>query len=66
VTHRYVASLGLCCASAFHLVNPADQSFELAFCAPQEERTQMDEVTQRGIRSGKFAWALRQNAPVFF
>ena len=65
VTHRYVASLRLCCVSAFHLVNQVDQGFELAFCAPEEDRAQMEEVTRRGVRNGKFAWALRQNAPVF-
>lgn len=66
VTHQYIAGLNLFRAAAFYLVNPADFDFELAQCLPLEERDQLERLVQAEIRSGKFAWALRQTSPVLF
>jgi hypothetical protein len=66
VTERYVRGLNLFSGAAFHLVNPEDFSFELALCRPEEDRTFMDEGVRAEMRAGRFAWALRQTAPVMF
>src|SRR5438132_958203 len=66
VTYRYVAGLNLFRAAAFYLVNPADFSFDLALSLPLDERDRLDQQVKAEIRSGKFAWALRQASPVLF
>jgi len=66
VAHRYVAELNLFHTSAFFLVNATDFTFDLALCVPPESRAGIDEFVRREIRSGRFAWALRQRAPVPF
>jgi hypothetical protein len=66
VTHQYIAGLNLFHTSAYYLVNPGDFNFELALCWPAEERDQLEQLVKSEIRSGKFAWALRQTTPVLF
>jgi len=66
VTHQYIAGLNLFQASGFYLVNPGDLDFDLALCLPIEEQTRLDQLVKAEIRSGKFAWALRQTSPVWF
>jgi hypothetical protein len=66
VTHQYVAGLNLCHTHAFYLVDPVKFSFELGLCEPASATAIMEPLIQHEIRSGKFAWALRQNATVFF
>jgi len=66
VSHRYVAGLNLFRSMGFWLVNPADMSFDLSLAAPDEERPALQKTVDGKIRSGRFAFALRQNAPVFF
>ena len=66
VAHRYITGLDLCRASAFYLVKPDDFGFELALCAPETERSRIDSLVHKEIKSGKFAWALRQSSPVVF
>ena len=66
VSHRYVGGLNLFRASGFWLVNPVDFSFELTLAAPEEHRGSLQQTIDLEIRSGRFAWAIRQNAPVFF
>ena len=66
VTQSYCAGLELFGATAFYLTNPASFEFEQAVCHPAAESARLDQIVRREIRSGKFAWALRQNAPVVF
>ena len=66
VAGRYVAGLNLFHAQAFFLVAPADLSFALEWCEPANAQPRLDAVVRGEMRSGKFAWALRQNAPVEF
>ena len=48
------------------MVEPVDLSFELVQCSPQGERSALTAMIAREVRSGRFAWALRQGSPVFF
>ena len=66
VTANYAAGLNLCHTLGFYLVQPADFSFELALCAPAEATETFRQLVEKEIRIGRFAWALRQSAPVFF
>lgn len=66
VSHRYVAGLNLFRAMGFWLVNPADFSFDLTLAAPSEKREMLSRLVEQNIKSGQFALALRQSAPVFF
>jgi signal transduction histidine kinase/DNA-binding response OmpR family regulator len=65
VTELYLSGLKLFRTSAFYLVNPATLEFDPAFCVPEIDRVQLNELVQAEIDSGKFAWALRQSGPVF-
>ncbi len=66
LSEQYLRGLNLCRAAGFWLVNPADLSFEISLASPESERAWLDGVLRGEIRAGRFAWALRQNAPVFF
>ena len=66
VSQRYVAGLNLFRTMGFWLVNPADFSFETALVMPHHAKAALDGIVRQEIRSKRFAWALRQNAPVFF
>ncbi|MBM3882612.1 MAG: hypothetical protein FJ387_23305 [Verrucomicrobia bacterium] len=65
-SHRYLAGLNLFRVAGFYLVQPKDFSFELALCLPEAERPALERAVEREIRLGRFAWALRQTAAVFF
>jgi hypothetical protein len=66
ISHRYVAGLNLFRTTGFWLVNPTDLAFELMLGVPSDENPALRRIVDREIASGRFAWALRQNAPVFF
>jgi hypothetical protein len=66
LSQQYVAGLNLFRTLGFWLVNPADFNFEAALVAPRRESALLEEIVQREIRTRRFAWALRQDAPVFF
>ncbi len=66
VTQLYLSGLNLFESCAFYLVKPEDLDFELAHCAPESELNHLDSLVQHEIQSGKFAWALRKDGPVFF
>ena len=66
VSQRYVAGLNLFRMTGFWLVNPADFSFELALAVPNQERAALERIVEHEISNGRFASALRQNAPLFF
>lgn len=64
VSRRYIFGLDRFEVIAFYLVNPSDYSFELADCSDDLKRSELDAVVQDEIQKGRFAWAVRQNAPV--
>ncbi len=66
MTELYVLGLGLFKTVGFFVINPRDLGFELAHCAPAGQSGFMDKLVAQEIRTGRFAWALRQNRPVFF
>jgi hypothetical protein len=66
MTELYVLGLGLFKTVSFFVINPGDFSFELAHCAPHDQSAPMDKLVGQEIKTGRFAWALRQNRPVFF
>jgi hypothetical protein len=66
ITQRYLAGLNLFHTIGFWLVNPFDFGFELALVSPETGRPALEKNATREIKGGRFAWALRQNAPVFF
>lgn len=65
VTHRYVAGLNLFHSTGFWLVNPADFGFELSLARPAGDGVMLQEIVNRSIKSGRFAYALRQSGPLF-
>ena len=66
ISQRYVAGLNLFRTLGFWLVNSADFGFEPALVMPPAEKDALDAIVRREIQSKRFAWALRQNGPVFF
>ena len=66
MTELYVLGLGLFKTVGFFTINPRDLGFDLAHCAPQDQSGIMEKLVGQEIKSGRFAWALRQNRPVFF
>jgi len=62
----YVFGLGLFETVSFFLVNPANFDFEIAECEPGTEASFMQGVVRQEMRSGRFAWALRQSTATFF
>lgn len=66
VSQRYITGLNLFHTSGFYLVNPVDHGFELSLCCPDKERRSIEKEVQAQIRSGRFAWALRQASSVYF
>ena len=66
VTELYVLGLGLFKTVGFFVINPRDLGFGLAHCAPEGQSGVMEKLVGQEIRTGRFAWALRQNRPVFF
>jgi len=66
VTKQYIAGLDLFRTMSFFLVNPLSFEFELIDCSPQEDHAKVDALVQDQIDSGKFAWALKQAAPILF
>ena len=66
VSRRYIAELNLFRALGFWLVNPNDLSFELAQSAPDSAKADLEKIVAAQIKSGRFAFALRQDSPVLF
>jgi signal transduction histidine kinase/ActR/RegA family two-component response regulator len=52
-------------AGAFFLVDPDTAEFRIADCSPSEEQPAIQRAVDRAIDEGTFAWALRQNRPLF-
>ena len=65
-SQNYIAGLNLFRSTAYWLVEREDLSFTMSFCSPDQDRAQFEAIAGREIKAGRFASALRQNAPVFF
>ena len=50
---------------AFFLVDPETAEFRIEDCSPAEERERVQHAVDQTIDEGTFAWALRQNRPLF-
>jgi hypothetical protein len=66
VAELYVSGLDLFETVSFFLVSPANFDFELAHCTPETQSIFVQELVRQEVRAGRFAWALRQCAPVSF
>ena len=66
VSRRYIAELNLFRTFAFWTVNPVDYGFEFTLAAPEAESSLLKQIVAAQIKVGRFAFALRQDAPVFF
>lgn len=66
VSRRYIAELNLFRTIGFWTVNPADFGFELSLAAPEEESPALKRMVTAQTKARRFAFALRQDAPVFF
>ncbi len=51
--------------AAFFLADPETAEFLLEDCDPAEHREQVQRAVDRAVDEGTFAWALRQNRPLF-
>ena len=52
-------------AGAFFLVDADTAEFRIADCSPTEDQPAIQHAVDRAIDEGTFAWALRQNRPLF-
>lgn len=66
VSRRYVAGLNLFSTAGSWLVNPSDLSFELAPGSSGSDPVALQQMIDGQIKTGRFAFALRQGTPVFF
>jgi hypothetical protein len=66
ITQRYISGLNLFHTAGYWLVEPADFSFQIALVSPETERDALEKIVNHEIKEGRFAWALRQHAPLFF
>jgi hypothetical protein len=66
VSRRYIAELNLFRTFGFWTVNPMDYGFEFSLAAPETETTRLKQMVAAQIKAGRFAFALRQDTPVFF
>jgi hypothetical protein len=66
VTQSYLDGLKLFSQTGFWIVNAKDLNFEISLPESDAERVILQGIVDRQIKSGRFAFALRQGAPVFF
>lgn len=65
VSQSYINGLNLFAKTGFWSVNTKDFSFELAHVANEADGVVMQSIIDGQIKTGRFAFALRQGAPVF-
>ena len=66
VSQGYLGGLNLFSKSGFWTVNAKDFSFELALAGNEADGVIMQSIVDGQIKTGRFAYALRQGTPVFF
>ena len=66
VTQTYIDGLKLFSKTGFWTVSAPEFNFELSLPESEAERVILQKIVDGQIKSGRFAFALRQGAPVFF
>jgi hypothetical protein len=66
VSQSYINGLNLFAKTGFWTVNTKDFSFELSLAADEADGVILQNIVDGQIKTGRFAFALRQGAPVFF
>jgi len=66
VSQSYVGGLNLFSRTGFWTVNARDFNFELAQATSEADGVILQNIADGQIKAGRFAFALRQSAPVFF
>ncbi len=66
ITENEIESIYHFPSSGFYLVDQAEGGFELQRSNPQADYEVFERVVGRAIRQGSFAWALRQQKPLFW
>ena len=66
VSQSYIGGLNLFEKTGFWTVNTKDFNFELALAADEADGVILQNIVDGQIKTGRFAFALRQSAPVFF
>jgi len=66
VSQSYIAGLNLFSKTGFWIVNTRDFSFELGLAADEADGVVLQNIVDGQVKTGRFAFALRQGTPVFF
>ena len=66
VSQSYIGGLNLFSKTGFWTVNTNDFSFDLALAADEADGVVLQSVVDGQVKTGRFAFALRQGTPVFF
>jgi hypothetical protein len=66
VSQSYVGGLNLFAKTGFWTVNTMDFNFELSLTANEADDVVLQNIVDGQIKTGRFAFALRQSAPIFF
>lgn len=62
---QYISGMNIFLACGFYMANPGTYQFELSHSIPHERERILSRFIKQEIAAGRFAWALRQNRPVF-
>jgi len=65
VSQSYIGGLNLFSKTGFWIVNTKDFSFDLALAGNEADGVVLQTIVDGQIKAGRFAFALRQGAPVF-
>jgi hypothetical protein len=66
VSQSYIGGLNLFTKTGFWTVNAKDFSFDLALAGDEADGVVLQNLVDGQVKAGRFAFALRQGAPVFF
>jgi hypothetical protein len=66
VSQGYLGGLNLCQKTGFWTVNAQNFDFELSMSSSEEDGVILQNMVDGQIKTGRFAYALRQGTPVFF
>ncbi len=66
VSHSYIGGLNLFSKAGFWTVNTKDFSFDPVLTANEADNLVLQNIVDGQIKTGRFAFALRQSAPIFF
>lgn len=66
ITENEIAAVYSFGDSGFYLLNSEDGGFDLQKTHPELEYKTLQETVHRAIRAGAFAWALKQQKPLFW